>query len=272
VPTPPSPLPSVAAVDDYELVVAGLAALLARYPDRLAVRGRILVGEPITNGPIDVALYDTYGRAGISGPALEHLAREPDVRHVAVFSLDLSDHLIADASAAGATSFISKALSADEIVDAIEAVARGEDVMAVGTARPPAELDWPGRAEGLTQRESQVVVLLAEGLTNPQIARSLYLSVETVKSHLREAYTKLGVNNRVAAASFVHRSGAFARYQPASALHPEFASNGAASIRPAGVEGGHRPGNPGGTAPPDVRDATIRHHGPSTEGLGRGHG
>ena len=63
----------VAAVNDYELIVAGLAELLARFPDRLVVCDRIVLGEPIDT-PIDVALYDTYGRVGIAAPALRALA------------------------------------------------------------------------------------------------------------------------------------------------------------------------------------------------------
>src|SRR3954447_8973547 len=58
----------VAAVNDYEIIVQGVAALLEQYPDRLEVCARVIIGEPITQ-PIDVALYDTYGRVGIAEPA-----------------------------------------------------------------------------------------------------------------------------------------------------------------------------------------------------------
>ena len=203
----------VAAVNDYEIVVAGVADLLARYPDRVTVCDRILVGEPIENGPIDVALYDTYGRVGVAESALRHLAEHPEIAHVAVFSLDLTPALMADARRAGAHSFISKALSGDDIVDALVDVAAGKQVTALSgrDTAVPAELDWPGREDGLTQRASQDVVPLADGLTNREIAEALYLSPETVKSYLSEAYHKLGVRNRVAAAAYVQRSHAFRR-------------------------------------------------------------
>ena len=80
---------------------------------------------------------------------------------------------------------------------------------------PTAGLDWPGREDGLTERESQVLVLVAEGLTNREIATALYLSPETIKGYLRQTYRKLDLHNRVEATNYVLRSGAFARYAPA---------------------------------------------------------
>ncbi len=123
-----------------------------------------------------------------------------------------------EARAAGASGFISKALPGDEIATAIERVAAGEDVLATVPERTDEVasaldlLDWPGKADGLTERESQVLVLVAEGLTNPEIATNLYLSVETVKSHVATIIRKLDLRNRVQAATYVARSSAFSRY------------------------------------------------------------
>jgi DNA-binding NarL/FixJ family response regulator len=207
----------VAAVNDYELVVEGVAALLQQYPERLEVCARIVVGEPITV-PVDVALYDTYGRARIAAPALRALVRDPDVRYVAIFSFDLRPQLISDARAAGATGFVSKSLSGNEIADAIVRVATGEVVESLGRSSAPAleHLTWPGKEEGLSERESQVLVLCAEGLSNREIANALYVGTETVKSHLRNVFAKLGVHNRVEVARYVERSDAFARQQSRS--------------------------------------------------------
>lgn len=210
----------VAAVNDYELVVEGLARLLEQFPDRVEVAERIVVGEPIAGTNVDVALYDTYGRVGVAAPVLRRLAAEPGIGTVAVFSLDLDERLIADARAAGARAFISKALPASAIVDAVVAAATSPgEVMALPEGAPPARgvidprmpdaIDWPGRDAGLTERESQVLVLVAEGLTNRQAAEALYLSHETVKSYLRDAYAKIGVANRAAAATYVHRAEGF---------------------------------------------------------------
>lgn len=200
----------VAVVNDYELVVAGLEALLSGFTDRLTVVEAILVGEPVRHR-VDVALYDLYGRAGVAAPSLRALADDPNVDRVSVFALDLTPDLVADGRAAGASGFISKALPADQIADALIRVASGEDVVAA-TATPKSAhpgLEWPGKRAGLTERESQVLALLAEGMTNREIAAGLYLSAETVKSYVAQIFAKLDVRNRVEATSFVHRSGEF---------------------------------------------------------------
>jgi DNA-binding NarL/FixJ family response regulator len=204
----------VAAVNDYELIVAGLADLLAKYEDRIIVCERILVGQPVHN-EVDVALYDTYGRRGIAAPILKELVASPLIERVALFSLDLTEALVDEGRQAGATGFISKSLSGDEIADAIVRVARGDDVVATVPSPRPAlrDLDWPGKDDGLTERESEVLVLLAEGLSNREIGAALYLSPETIKSHVRSIFSKLGFRNRVEATNHVHRSGVFRRHE-----------------------------------------------------------
>lgn len=210
----------VAAANDYDVIVAGLASMLGAFPDEVEVRDRILVGEPIRNGPVDVVLYDTYGRTGAAAEALAELSSLDEVRHVAVFSLDLSPSVIAEARAAGARGAISKALSAEAICKAIVQVAQGEEVVALSAPDSgPAALgllDWPGKDEGLSERESEVLVLVAEGLTNKEIAAALYVGTETVKTHISQVLAKLGLRNRTEAAAYVHRVGGFARHERAT--------------------------------------------------------
>jgi DNA-binding NarL/FixJ family response regulator len=202
----------VAVVNDYELVVAGLAALLGKFPEQLTVVEALLIGDPI-HEPVDVAVYDTYGRVGIAAPALRALRATPQVRHVAMFSLDLGPDLIAEGRAAGADGFISKALPAEEIARAVVRVARGELVVAApSTPRAPsASLDWPARSDGLTERESQVLVLVAEGLSNREIGAALYLGAETVKAYVSQIFRKLDVRNRVEATNYVRAEQSFRR-------------------------------------------------------------
>jgi DNA-binding NarL/FixJ family response regulator len=208
----------VAAVNDFELVVAGVARLLEQFPDRLKVRDRLIIGEPIEQ-PVDVALYDTYGRAGIALPALRVLANTPEVRYVALFSLDIGPDLVAEGRSAGASGFISKALTGDEIADAIVRVASGEPIVAATVSPGPISdhLDWPGRDADLTERESEVLAFVAQGLSNREIAAALYLSSETIKSYVARVFAKLGLRNRVEAANYVAQSQAFARHSGASA-------------------------------------------------------
>ena len=131
---------------------------------------------------------------------------------VAIFSLHLHPDLIAEGRGAGARGFIAKDLPSEEIVGALLRVATGELVTAtasVGLAH--GTLDWPGRGRGLTQRQSEVVVLAAEGLSNREIAAALFLGTETVKDYLSQAFARLGVRNRVEVTNLIRRSEAFAR-------------------------------------------------------------
>ena len=155
----------VAAVNDFKVIVAGLAALLERFPDRLLVCDRIVVGERL-RVPVDVALYDTYGRVGIAADALKALAGSPDIARVAVFTTHLTDEMVEHAFAAGASGVLSKGLRGEEIADALLAIAVGEQVVAraPSSASLAPELDWPGKVAGLTARQSQVLALAAEGL------------------------------------------------------------------------------------------------------------
>jgi DNA-binding NarL/FixJ family response regulator len=202
----------VAAVNDYDLVVQGLASMLSRHGDQLEVVDAIVIGEPL-DGPVDVALFDTFGRRGVGASALKELLATPEVDKVALFTLELTPDAVAEARQAGAAGFISKGLSGSEIADAIVRVAAGEAVIA-GTAGPPVPPDdllWPGKTDGLTEQQSQILALLADGLSNREIAVAMYLSPETVKTYLRPIYRTLGVRNRVEAAAWVHASSSFHR-------------------------------------------------------------
>ena len=92
----------VATVNDYEVVVKGLAAMLAEFPDRLHVCEAVLEGEPVEGDHIDVALYDTYGRVGIAERPLRFLAAMEGIKAIAVFTMDVTQALVDEAFAAGA--------------------------------------------------------------------------------------------------------------------------------------------------------------------------
>ena len=213
----------VAAVNDYELIVAGVARLLSQFPEQLDVCDRIVIGDPIDT-PIDVALYDTYGRVGIAAPALQLLADTPEISYIAMFTLDLSPELIAEGRAAGATGFISKSLSGAEIADAIVRVAQGEQVVAAAesaeTGERCARLARKGGRPHRTREPGRGT--RGGGPLQPSRSRPLlYLSPETVKGYLRQAFAKLGLRNRVEATNYVRRSGAFVRYQSAEPEHDD---------------------------------------------------
>lgn len=197
--------------NDYDLIVAGVARLLELYPERIEVGERFVAGEQMDGVPVDVALYDAFGRDGTSVDALEELMNCSHVGRVAVFSSDLRPGPVARMREVGVKAFISKTLSGSEIVGAIERTAAGEPVFADQTGALDtrrAALMWPGQEHDLSQRESEVLVLLGEGLSNGEIARSLFVAEETIKSHVSTLLAKLGVRNRVQAATYVARTGA----------------------------------------------------------------
>ena len=218
----------VAVVNDHEVIVRGVGAMLARHHE-VHVLDTIVVGQPVLHGPVDVALYDTFGRTEVMEKELSAVLADEQVHAIAVFSLELPPGLIAEAERAGVRSFIAKSVPAERLVHALVRIAAGEDVI-VGADDPDdpdatvsrngdvavdtvlAELDWPGKDERLSERESQVLVLVAEGLTNAEIGARLYLGAETVKTYLRQACAKLGLRNRVQAATYVARTEAFVRH------------------------------------------------------------
>ena len=184
----------VAVANDYELVIAGLRAMLEPF-DRVEVVDAVVVGEPL-QGPADVVLFDTFGRSDeVNG--VQKLLDTEGVGRVAVYTGAPRAAQVATALEAGASAVLSKARPATSLVEAIERVHRGEKVVDGAGGHQP--VPWPGSSRGLTARQSEVVALLLQGLSNQEIAESLFVDVNTVKTHLRHAYKALGVRSRAQA-------------------------------------------------------------------------
>ncbi len=207
-------VPRVALVNDYDLVVAGLTAMLAPYGDRIALVEPILIDEPVREPPVDVALYDAFGREALGIDALTRLSDKAGVGCVAVYTSEVAEDAVDLAVRAGVGGYLSKATPAAQLVDQIERVAAGQVVIETpgtsATANRQVRL-WPGKDAGLSERESEIVALVALGRRNAEIAEALFISVETVKTHLSRAFRKLGLTNRTQVASFVLRDAAFKR-------------------------------------------------------------
>jgi len=188
----------IAIVNDYELVVAGVAAMLAPFHDRVAVV-ELDSGLPVISD-VDVILYDTFGQVQGDGIELEDLVRGSDAR-VVIFSWNLQPDLVERAIRKGASGYLSKALSGEEVVEAVEAVHGGAVVTPPDTEPVDrgASGDWPGREAGLTAREAEVLALITQGLSNQEIAQRSYLSINSVKTYIRTAYRKIGVERRAQA-------------------------------------------------------------------------
>ncbi|WP_395656215.1 response regulator transcription factor [Nocardioides sp.] len=196
----------VAVVNDYEMVVAGVAAMLAPYHDRVSVI-ELDSGLPVISD-VDVILYDTFGQIQGDGVDLEDLVSDTDAR-VVIFSWNVQGDLVRRAIARGAAGYLSKGLSAEQVVDGLEAVHRGEKVTPEGQddAGERGAGEWPGRQYGLTARESEVLALITQGLSNQEIAERTYLSINSVKTYIRTAYRKIGVARRSQAVGWGMRHG-----------------------------------------------------------------
>jgi DNA-binding NarL/FixJ family response regulator len=211
-------------VNDYEIVVSGLAAMLEEHRERVHVV-EINAQTPVLSN-VDVVLVDTFGQLPRDGQALAELISECDAP-VVLYSWELTDVSVASALRAGAGGYLSKALKAKEVVDALEAIRAGEIVVLSDTLIPeheaPAGVDWPGQTEGLSPREAEVLAFVTQGLSNQEIAETTFLSINSVKTYIRTAYRKIGATRRVEAVSWGMQNG----FAPASArqYHPADAAS-----------------------------------------------
>ena len=202
----PTPV-RVAVVDDYEIVVHGLARMFDAYHGRVVIAELDADTEVVR--PVDIALYDTFAQAQVSDPSMQDLIANPAVGKVVVYSWNLDDDLIRAARALGVHGYLSKSLPAADLVDALERIHAGEEVFSKDPGRnaPVVGGDWPGRVEGLTVREAEIIALITQGMSNAEIARSAHLSINSVKSYIRSAYHKIGVTRRSQAVLWGVRHG-----------------------------------------------------------------
>jgi len=187
---------TVAVVNDYPLVVAGLRAVLEPY------ESRVLVAELNVNTPVltqvDVVLQDTFGNAGGRTPDPRRAMGQIDAKLI-VFSWDTHADQVRAAMAGDVDGYVFKSVSAAELVDAVEQVHRGELVVQPGIdERGVGETfgRWPGDEHGLSARESEVLALICQGLSNVEISQRAYLGINTVKTYIRSAYRKIGATTR----------------------------------------------------------------------------
>jgi DNA-binding NarL/FixJ family response regulator len=195
----PAPPITVALVDDYDVVLVGLAHLFDAHRDRVVV-AEIDANAALADR-IDVVLYDSFAQPESDQDEVAALLASRKAGCVAVYTWNLQPELVEAALRSGARGYLSKSLSAEELVDALERIHRGEVVVseADGPVESAPGLDWPGREHGLSDRESEVLALITQGMSNADVARLTYLSPNTVKSYVRSVYRKIGVESRTRA-------------------------------------------------------------------------
>ena len=207
---------TVVLADDQELVRTGLRAILEAEDD-IHVVGEAADGadavDVVRRLAPDVVLMDIRMPVLDGIAATRRITAAGTTRVVMLTTFDRSQ-LVYDSLVAGASGFLLKDVPRAQLVDGVRAAARGEELLApritrrlieeftrVGRAAPP-----PGY-EQLTEREREVLVLVARGRSNAEIAAELFVSVETVKTHVARMLAKLGLRDRVQAVVAAYESG-----------------------------------------------------------------
>ncbi|MEV7548330.1 response regulator transcription factor [Amycolatopsis sp. NPDC089917] len=188
--------------DDHPIVRAGLRAVLETEPGLVVTAEAATAEDAVARaaeGDIDVVLMDLRFGSGMTGAeATAVITARPDAPRVLIVTTYDSDADTLPAIEAGATGYLLKDAPPEDLAAAVRTAAAGRTTLAPTVAdRLMSRMRMPTAA--LTLREIEVLVLVADGLSNRAIADRLHLTEGTVKSHLARSYTKLGVDSRTAA-------------------------------------------------------------------------
>ncbi|MBZ9598913.1 MULTISPECIES: response regulator [Streptomyces] len=188
--------------DDHPVVRAGLRAVLDTEADFAVVAEAATAERAVelaAREPVDVVLMDLQFGPGMHGSeATALITAHPGAPRVLVLTTYDTDADILAAVEAGASGYLLKDAPPEELAAAVRTAAAGQSALAPAVAlRLMDRMRTP--AEALTKRELEVLQLVADGLSNQQISKQLFLSQATVKSHLVHVYAKLGVESRTAA-------------------------------------------------------------------------
>lgn len=204
----------VLIADDHPLFRGAIARVVEDHPDfelvAEATDGNAAL-ERIRELEPDVAVIDVR-MPELDGSDVLVAVREEGLRTNVVFlSAFLDARTVYDAVAAGANAYLSKEADGEEIVAAIEAAARGETILGpevqTGLAEQIRAREESDARPRLSEREHEVLRLIAQGLSAPEIGERIHLSTATVKTHLQHLYEKLGVSERAAAVAEGMRRG-----------------------------------------------------------------
>jgi DNA-binding NarL/FixJ family response regulator len=216
--SPPAGEVRIVVADDHEVVRSGFAELLDSQPDLSVVgtasNGRDAVEISRELGP-DVVLMDIRmpGMDGIEATRLVTRAGPGAPRVLVLTTFDL-DEYVYDALRAGASGFLLKDVTAEKLFDAVRVIAVGEALLAPSVTRRLIS-EFAGRPDAkpapafadLTPRETEVLRLVAEGLSNAEIAARLVVTEETVKTHVSRVLSKLGLRDRTQAVVAAYETG-----------------------------------------------------------------
>ncbi|WP_432889968.1 response regulator transcription factor [Kribbella sp. CA-245084] len=214
---------SILIVDDQEMIRVGLRSILQSHAS-FEVVGDVGDGLQavrfLEEQPVDVVLMDIR-MPGVDGVEATRRIREtvpPETTRIVILTTFEEDTLVLAALRAGANGFLSKGVGPAELITGVEEVAAGGGALSAAASaalighvseQPAAVVDeeMAGRFAGLTPKEREMVVAIASGLDNAQIAASMFLSPYTVKTHLNRAMAKVGARDRAQLVAFAYRAG-----------------------------------------------------------------
>jgi DNA-binding NarL/FixJ family response regulator len=213
---------TVVLVDDQRVVREGLSMVLGLMPD-VEILGSASDGEEalalVARLEPQVALMDLRMPRLDGVEATRRIAELHPHTKVVVLTTYADDHTVIQALRSGASGFLTKDATSQQIRDALAAAVRGEAAIdpavqhhLVNSIARTAPLQWapPDQSrlpDGLTPREGEVLTLIAEGLSNAEIAERLVVTETTVKSHINHLYTKTGARDRAQAVAYAYRNG-----------------------------------------------------------------
>ena len=216
----------IVVADDHEVVRAGFAALLDTQPDFTVLGTAADGGEAVRVCRVlrpDVVLMDVRMPSLDGIEATRQLAGaelagadDPGPRVLILTTFDLDEYVF-DALRAGASGFLLKDVTAERLFDAVRVIAAGEALLAPAVTRrlisefarlrPVSGTPSAAALSALTPRETEVLRLVAEGMSNPEIARRLVVTEETVKTHVSRILAKLGLRDRTQAVVAAYETG-----------------------------------------------------------------
>ena len=181
----------VTLVNDYEIIVQGLRRMLEPFSDRIEIVETQVGGVP--DLPTDIALFDTFAGRRYALQRVRLMARDRSIGKVVLYTWDAPPAFRDDIMQSSIDGVILKAVTGEALVESLERIHAGESLGLDGFSECPV-------SAALSEREQEVLALIALGMSNRQIAHELYLSVDTIKTHVRSVFGKLGVANRTQAA------------------------------------------------------------------------
>ena len=211
----------IVLVDDHEMVIEGLKAMLAAFESRVTVVGQAVgadrVLSVVSDLDPDIVLCDVRMQGSSGLDVCQQLRQRDPGRRVVMLSVYDDEQYLFQALRVGASGYLLKSISSEDLVRQLELVHGGATAIDPGmaaravdtAARLQRDEFWPGARQGLTQRESEILALVVNGLSNRAIAAKLVIGDETVKTHLSSIYRKLGVNDRTGAVATALREGIY---------------------------------------------------------------